>query len=67
MDIEKVLINKLKLTCGVEFTANVEGIVCDFYINRESNEKFKIWLKEQKQLNNESIIPTTIETNVYFI
>jgi len=48
----------------VEFTSNVEGIIGDLFLNKEANEKFKIWLKEEKQMNKESILTTNIETSV---
>lgn len=48
----------------MEFTSNVEGIIGDLFLNKEANEKFKIWLKEEKQMNKESILTTNIETSV---
>jgi hypothetical protein len=59
-----LLIGKLKFSCGVEFTSNVEGIIGDLFLNRDTNEKFKKWLKEEKQVNNDTILPTNIETSV---
>jgi cullin 3 len=51
MDSEKYLINKLKLECGIEFTANVEAMISDYITNKDLNEKLSLWQKE----NTESI------------
>jgi hypothetical protein len=48
MDVEKYLINKLKLLCGVEFTSNLEGMINDYFNNKDLNEKYKFWLRENE-------------------
>jgi hypothetical protein len=60
-DYEKVLVNKVKLICGVEFTSNIEGMFTDYQSGRELNTKYKTWERENKD-NSNLIMP--IETNV---
>jgi hypothetical protein len=57
MDIEKYLINRLKLLCGMEFTSNLEGMINDYFQNKDLNEKYKLWGRGQE-------IKSPVETNV---
>lgn len=50
MDTEKHLISKLKLQCGVEYTSNVEGMISDYYNNKDFNERYKLFLKENSSM-----------------
>ena len=54
MDSEKFLINKLKLLCGVEFTSNLEGMINDYFNNRELNEKYMTWYNSNLNSNNQN-------------
>lgn len=56
MEIEESLIGKIKTLCGDEFTANLEGIVGDYHLNKEINEKYTKWKKD----------PEVIDTSVIF-
>jgi hypothetical protein len=40
MDIEEALIGKIKILCGEEFTAILEGVLNDYYLSKEINEKY---------------------------
>jgi hypothetical protein len=64
MDVEKFLINKLKLLCGIQFTANVEGMINDYNLNKDLNEKYKIWMKENK---NNNVIDSQVSKIFYYI
>ena len=58
LDTEKVIINRLKLLCGVEFTSSLEGIICDYYLNKDLNEKYSIHLRK-------NLIKSEIDSYVY--
>jgi cullin 1 len=63
MDVEKYLINRLKLQCGIEFTSNVEGMIGDYFSNKDFNEKYKTWMKSTG--NNTYVTGTKPAIDVY--
>jgi cullin 1 len=40
-DLERSVISKLKLRCGAQFTAKMEGMISDLLIGNDINEEFK--------------------------
>ena len=58
MDAEKYLINKLKLLCGMEFTSNLEGMIGDYFNNKDLNEKYTIYLRTSEV---KPIVETTVK------
>lgn len=51
MDAEESMINKLKQTCGYEFTSKLHRMFTDINVSNDLNSKFSDWLKQ----NNETV------------
>lgn len=64
LDLEKTLINKVKLLCGVNYTSNIEAMVGDYLSNKDLNENYKIWFKKhQSGLNLQLPVETNVSIN----
>lgn len=59
-DAEKIMIGKLKLRCGAQFTSKLEGMMNDMRMSTEYHTTFRDWLRERK--NDINGIDMTVQT-----
>ena len=55
---ERIMVGKLKLICGTQFTSKLEGVICDLSIGKDHLEKFKTF---QKNGENQNEIDFTVQ------
>ena len=59
-DSERLMIAKLKMECGFQFTSKLEGMFQDIHVNRDTQQEFQNWL--QNSANPE--LPVGLEVMV---
>lgn len=65
-EIEQYMIGKLKLKCGAQFTAKIEGMVNDLVLGEEANSRFKAHWTENKIAENGVNFSVHALTNGYW-
>jgi cullin 3 len=59
-DSERLMIAKLKMECGFQFTSKLEGMFQDIHMNQESSMEFQNWLSGSANLE----LPVGLEVQV---
>jgi len=59
MDMERVVIGKLKYSCGAQYTSKIEGMVSDAKTSIESSAEFGKWVKARASRSNKSTKPSS--------
>lgn len=58
-DMERLMISKLKLRCGSQFTSKIEGMLTDLSIANDHQEKFSKYLKDKEIILSSSSSSTS--------
>lgn len=65
-DSERLMIAKLKMECGFQFTSKLEGMFQDVTVNVQTNQDFEQWLSTNKNIELPLTLEVTVLTTTYW-